>query len=97
MFVCASTECFPDLSPQEVLEAMVDLGFTSIELPIHHTGSWLKPEDVHADLERASTSAATPIASTSPPSRSSSAPNASSTMPSSPRAANWPRRPRSSR
>src|SRR3972149_1324662 len=31
---------------------MVDLGFTSLELPIHHEGGWLKPEDVHADLER---------------------------------------------
>lgn len=52
MFVCASTECFPDLSPSEVLEAMVDLGFTAIELPIHESGNWLKPSEVHADLER---------------------------------------------
>ena len=52
MFVCASTECFPDLAPQDVLEAMVDLGFTSLELPIHHERGWLKPEEVHADLER---------------------------------------------
>jgi len=52
VFVCASTECFADLAPQDVLEAMVDLGFTSIELPIHHERGWLKPEDVHDDLER---------------------------------------------
>ena len=52
MFVCASTECFPDLSPQEVLEALADLGFTALELPIHETGRWLKPSEVHADLER---------------------------------------------
>jgi sugar phosphate isomerase/epimerase len=53
VFVSASTECFPDLSPQEVLEALVDLGFTSIELPIHERdGGWLKPSEVHADLER---------------------------------------------
>lgn len=52
MFVCASTECFPELSPSEVLEAMVDLGFTAIELPIHEEGNWLKPSEVHSDLER---------------------------------------------
>jgi sugar phosphate isomerase/epimerase len=52
VFVCASTECFPDLSPPEILEAMVDLGFTSLELPIHDKGGWLTPADVHADLER---------------------------------------------
>jgi sugar phosphate isomerase/epimerase len=33
---------------------MVDLGFTSLELPIHETGRWLKPSEVHADLERSS-------------------------------------------
>lgn len=52
MFVCASTECLPDLAPQDVLEAMVDLGFTSLELPIHAQGGWLSPAEVHADLER---------------------------------------------
>ena len=54
MFVSASTECFPDLSPQDVLEVMTDLGFTALELPIHESSDlWLKPSDVHADLERA--------------------------------------------
>lgn len=52
MFVSASTECFPDLSPQQVLDAVVDLGFTTIELPIHETGGWLTPADVETDLER---------------------------------------------
>jgi sugar phosphate isomerase/epimerase len=52
VFVCASTECFPDLSPTDVLEVMVDLGFTSIEIPIHEDGGWLRPSEVQADLER---------------------------------------------
>jgi sugar phosphate isomerase/epimerase len=52
VFVCASLECFPDLSLSEVLECMVDLEFTALELPIHETGRWLKPSEVHADLER---------------------------------------------
>jgi sugar phosphate isomerase/epimerase len=52
VFVCASTECFPDLALPDVIEAVVDLGFTAIELPIHEQGGWLKPSEVHADLER---------------------------------------------
>jgi sugar phosphate isomerase/epimerase len=52
VFVSASLESFPDLSPEEVLECMVDLGFTAVELPIHESGKWLKPSQVHADLER---------------------------------------------
>lgn len=52
MFVSATLECFPDLSPAEVLECMVDLEFTAVELPIHETGRWLRPSEVHADLER---------------------------------------------
>lgn len=52
MFVSASTECFPDLSPQDVLECLVDLQFTAIELPIHESGGWLKPSEVFSDFER---------------------------------------------
>jgi sugar phosphate isomerase/epimerase len=53
VFVAASTECFPDLSPQDVLEVLADLEFTAIELPIHESGGWVKPSQVHADMERA--------------------------------------------
>ncbi len=52
MFVSVSTECFPDMSPDEVLEFIPDLEYTAIELPIHETGNWLKPSDVYNDLER---------------------------------------------
>jgi sugar phosphate isomerase/epimerase len=52
VFVAASIECFPDLSPQDVLEVLNDLEYTSIELPIHETGRWPKPSEVAADLER---------------------------------------------
>lgn len=52
MFVAASTECLPDLSPQEALEALADLEYTAVELPLHESGRGLKPSEVHADLER---------------------------------------------
>jgi sugar phosphate isomerase/epimerase len=53
VFVSVSTECFPDMSPEEVLEFVGDLEFTAIELPIHENGRWLKPSEVHADPEHA--------------------------------------------
>ena len=53
MFVSVSTECFPDMSPTDVLEFVPDLEFTAIELPIHENGRWLKPSEVHADLDHA--------------------------------------------
>jgi sugar phosphate isomerase/epimerase len=53
VFVAASLECFPDLSPQEGLEALADLEYSAVEIPIHESGRGLKPSDVHADLERA--------------------------------------------
>lgn len=53
MFVAASLDCFPDLSPQEALELLSDLEYTAIEFPIHESGRGLKPSQVHADLERA--------------------------------------------
>lgn len=53
MFVCASTECFPELGPREQLERLVDLEYTVVELALHESGGWLKPSELHADLERA--------------------------------------------
>lgn len=52
MFVSVSTECFPDLAPEDVLEFVGDLEYTAIELPIHESGRWLKPSDVHSDMDR---------------------------------------------
>lgn len=53
MFVAASLDCFPDLSPSEALELLADLEFTAVEFPIHESGRGLKPSEVHADIERA--------------------------------------------
>lgn len=53
MFVCASTESFPELGPKESLSRLVDLEYTAVELPLHEKDGWLAPSEVHADLERA--------------------------------------------
>jgi sugar phosphate isomerase/epimerase len=52
VFVSASTECFPGMSHGDVIEFMADLEYTAIELPIHESGGWLKPSEVHADVDR---------------------------------------------
>jgi sugar phosphate isomerase/epimerase len=53
VFVSASAECFPSLSPAEVLQSLVDLEYTAIELPIHESGGYLKPSEVAGDIDRA--------------------------------------------
>lgn len=53
MFVTASSECLPDLSLPDMLEKLVDLQFTSVELAIHEEGGHLQPSQVHANLEAA--------------------------------------------
>ncbi|MBI3837889.1 MAG: sugar phosphate isomerase/epimerase, partial [Planctomycetia bacterium] len=55
MFVAASSECFPNLSLDGVLQRLVDLEYTSVEIAIHETGGQLRPSAVHADLEKAIT------------------------------------------
>jgi sugar phosphate isomerase/epimerase len=53
VFICASTECFPELGPKEVLQQLVDLEYTSVELALHETGGWMKPSEVIQDIDRA--------------------------------------------
>ena len=54
MYVCATTECFPDLPRKEALAALVDLEFASVELPIHEHGpSWFQPSRVASHFDEA--------------------------------------------
>jgi len=54
LFVCASIECFEADSKEEAPSKLVDLEFSSVELPIHEEGlSWIRPSDVLADLDGA--------------------------------------------
>jgi sugar phosphate isomerase/epimerase len=54
LFVSAAAECFPDFPKDEVLPLLVDLEFTSVELPLHEEGlTWVKPSAVLADFEHA--------------------------------------------
>lgn len=51
VFVAASSECFPQLSLDGVLQRLVDLEYNNIEIAIHERGGQLKPSGVLADLE----------------------------------------------
>ena len=53
MFVAASSECFPQLSLEGVLQRLVDLEYTNVEIAIHERGNQMKPSAVYADLEKA--------------------------------------------
>lgn len=53
MFVAASSECFADLSFSDMLDRLVDLEYTALDLAVHETGGHLRPSEVHRDLARA--------------------------------------------
>jgi len=54
LFVSASLDCFPDSPRDEILPILVDLEYTSVELPLREEGfTWLKPSAVLANFEQA--------------------------------------------
>lgn len=53
MFVCVSTECFPDMPLDKAMERLAELEFTAVELDVHEQGGHLQPAQVAADPEAA--------------------------------------------
>lgn len=53
MFVCVSTECFPEMPLAKAMERLAELEFTAVELDVHQSGGHLTPEQVAADPEAA--------------------------------------------
>ena len=53
MFVCVSTESFPDLPLAQAMERLAELEFTAVELDVHEQGGHLRPAQVAADPEAA--------------------------------------------
>ncbi len=54
MFVCASTDCFPDLPKDEVLPTLVDLEFTAVELPLRDDSrAWYSPAQAAKNFDQA--------------------------------------------
>lgn len=53
MYVAVSTDCFPELQMPEVVEAFVDLEFTTVELALREDGSPLSPSRIDSDFAKA--------------------------------------------
>jgi sugar phosphate isomerase/epimerase len=53
VFVCVSTECFPELPLAKAMERLAELEFTAVELDVHERGGHLEPALVAADPEAA--------------------------------------------
>jgi sugar phosphate isomerase/epimerase len=53
VFVCVSTECFPELPLAKAMERLAELEFTAVELDVHDGGPHLQPAGVAADPDAA--------------------------------------------
>ncbi|MFM9024652.1 MAG: sugar phosphate isomerase/epimerase family protein [Planctomycetaceae bacterium] len=53
MFVCVSTECFPDMPLAAAMERLAELEFMAVELDVREGGGHLEPALVVADPEAA--------------------------------------------
>ncbi len=51
MFVAASSECFPELSLDSVLQRLVDLEYSNVEVALHERGGHIKPSAILDDLD----------------------------------------------
>lgn len=51
MLVAASTECYGSESLETVVERLVDLEYTNVEIAIHENGGQLKPSEVLSDFD----------------------------------------------
>ncbi|HBE68348.1 MAG TPA: sugar phosphate isomerase/epimerase [Planctomycetaceae bacterium] len=53
MYVAVSTDCLPELEMPEVVEAFVDLEFTTVELALRENGSVLAPSRIDENFDKA--------------------------------------------
>jgi len=51
VIVAASSECFPELSLDGVLQRFVDLEYSNVEIAIHERGGQIKPSSLLTDLD----------------------------------------------
>ncbi|QDV25648.1 sugar phosphate isomerase/epimerase family protein [Aureliella helgolandensis] len=53
MYVAVSTDCYPDLLMPEVVEAFVDLEFTTVEIALREDGTPLSPSRIDDNFDKA--------------------------------------------
>ena len=53
MYVAVSTDCLPDEPMPDVIDRLVDLEFTTVEIALRENGSPLSPSRIDADFDKA--------------------------------------------
>jgi sugar phosphate isomerase/epimerase len=53
VYVAVSTDCLPDLSMPEVVDALADLEFTTVEIALREDGSVLSPSRIEEEFDKA--------------------------------------------
>ncbi len=53
MYVAVSTDCFPDITMPDVIDAFIDLEFTTVEIALREDGTSLSPSRIEADFDKA--------------------------------------------
>ena len=53
MYVAVSTDCFPDVTMPDVVDAFIDLEFTTIEIALREDGTSLSPSRIDAEFDKA--------------------------------------------
>ena len=53
MFIAVSTDCFPDIPMPDVVEAFIDLEFTTIEVALRENGTVLSPSRIDREFDQA--------------------------------------------
>ena len=53
MFIAVSTDCFPEIPMPDVVEAFIDLEFTTIEVALRENGTVLSPSRIEAEFDQA--------------------------------------------
>lgn len=53
MFVAVSTDCFPEIPMPDVIDVLIDLEFTTLEISLRENGTALSPSRIEQDWEKA--------------------------------------------
>jgi sugar phosphate isomerase/epimerase len=53
VYVAVSTDCFPDIPMPDVVDAFIDLEFTTVEIALRENGSPLSPSRIDSDFDKA--------------------------------------------
>lgn len=53
MYVAVSTDCFPDITMPDVIDAFIDLEYTTVEIALREDGTALSPSRIDSEFDKA--------------------------------------------